>query len=70
MSADTVMAKAREAVSGRGHGRRPRRPVPEVIASVLQRDVCGVRLGVLLLVMPLVMTNLALQLTSRQGWNQ
>ena len=75
MSAGTVIADPGETVaeppepSRPRRVRLPRRRVPTYFQGLLARDVFGVRLGVLLVIMPLMVATLALQLTSRQGWN-
>jgi hypothetical protein len=70
MSADTVVPGTKESVPGRGRWpHRPRRPVPHIVSGMLRRDVFGVRLGVLLIVLPIMVSTLGLQLVSRQMWN-
>ena len=73
MSADTVEADTNESVSGRGRGsgRWPwsNRPVSYLVSDFLRRDFLGVRVGVLLLILPVVVAGLAMQITSRQAWN-
>ena len=69
MSTDTVAPGAQQTAPGRRYRRWPRRPAPDLVAALLRRDVFGVRLGVLLLIFPMILTTLALQITSRQGWN-
>ena len=69
MSADTVVADVERTASGRGRRWWPGKPVPDLVASLLSRDVFGVRLGVLLLILPMVAATMAFQITSRQGWN-
>ena len=75
MSAGTVIADPGETVAEPPEPSRPRRfrlprpRVPVYFQGLLARDVFGVRLGVLLVIMPLMVATLGLQLTSRQGWN-
>jgi hypothetical protein len=75
MSAGTVIADPGETVaeppepSRPRRVRLPRRRVPTYFQGLLGRDIFGVRLGVLLLIMPLMLATLGLMLTSRQGWN-
>ena len=73
MSADTVVSDAEKSVSGRrwGGGRwpRPNRPVPVLVADFLRRDFLGVRIGVWLLILPVISSTIGLQLVSRQMWN-
>jgi hypothetical protein len=69
MSAETVVADTKETVAEPRRGRVPRRSIPSLISPLLGRDVFGVRLGVLLLIFPVMLTSLALQLVSRQSWN-
>jgi hypothetical protein len=69
MSADTVIADAEEMVPGQGRGRRPLLQVQILISSLLRRDIFGVRLSVLLLIFPVMLSTLALQVVSRQYWN-
>ena len=69
MSAETVVADNQETVPEPGRGRLPRRSLSSLISPVLGRDICGVRLGVLLLIFPVMLTGLALQLVSRGYWN-
>jgi len=75
MSAGTVIADPGETVaeppepSRSRRVRLPRRRLPVWFQGLLGRDVFGVRLGVLLLIMPLMLATLGLMLTSRQQWN-
>ncbi|WP_230418951.1 ArnT family glycosyltransferase [Catenulispora pinistramenti] len=69
MSTDTVVPEMAQTPSVFAGGRPPRRRVPELVSSFLGRDLFGVRLGVLLVIFPMMAATLALQLTSRQGWN-
>ena len=39
------------------------------VTRVLHRDLFGVRVGVLILIFPMFVATMALQVTSRQGWN-
>jgi hypothetical protein len=71
MSAGSVVADAEEEAAEPVHrpGRRPRRSVAELIAPLLARDVFGIRLGVILLIFPILLAQLGMQLVSRQMWN-
>ena len=75
MSAGTVIADPGETVaeppepSRPRRSRLPRRRVPSYIQGLLGRDIFGVRLGVLLLILPIMLATLGLMITSRQGWN-
>lgn len=75
MSADTIVADVAEmepepeSAPQPEPSRAPRRSVQELIAPVMGRDLFGVRMGVLLLIMPVIAVALAFQLTGRQGWN-
>ncbi|ACU69362.1 hypothetical protein Caci_0410 [Catenulispora acidiphila DSM 44928] len=69
MSAGTAVPDAAESVGELKPSRRSRRSAPDFASSLLRRDVFGVRLGVLLLILPVILAGLGMQLTSRQGWN-
>jgi hypothetical protein len=67
MSADTVVIDSEQAVS---KGRRLSPLAAQVyLARLLQRDLFGVRIGVLMLIFPMFIATMALQVTSRQMWN-
>ena len=73
MSSDTVVADTNRSVSGRGRGGgrwpRPSRPVSDLVSDFLSRDVLGVRVGVLVLILPVILAGIGMNLVSRQGWN-
>ncbi|WP_370363673.1 hypothetical protein [Catenulispora sp. GP43] len=41
----------------------------ELVSDFLSRDVLGVRVGVLLLILPVILAGIGMNLVSRQGWN-
>jgi hypothetical protein len=69
MSAGTAIPDAQEQDSALRPGHGARRGVPDGVSSLLKRDVFGVRLGVLLLILPVILAGIGMQITSRQYWN-
>ncbi|WP_194924351.1 hypothetical protein [Catenulispora pinisilvae] len=67
MSADTVV-NAAETTAPREQ-RSPRKSFEQLVAELMQRDFLGVRVGVLLLILPVFICSIAMQITSRQLWN-
>jgi hypothetical protein len=67
MSADTVIVDSEEAVSW-GQRLRPV-AIQGFVMRLMHRDLFGVRVGVLMLIFPMFIATMALQVTSRQGWN-
>ncbi|NUP53090.1 MAG: hypothetical protein HOW97_38080 [Catenulispora sp.] len=70
MSAETAVAEDRKAVPRRRRPSLP--PLPDLegpVARLMSRELFGVQLGVLLLILPVFILSMGWQLVTRQGWN-